>query len=310
MRTSADPPADQLPPPTAELEFHPVAALFPLIPVDSPEFGELVADIGEHGLLQPIVLHEGKILDGRNRYRACQHTGVKPRFEEWSGASPTAYVLSLNLHRRHLTEDQRAAIAVEAKEHFEEEAREAQRLAGAHGHQGGRGKNKTLRVESHEGFPARDHAAEWARRPLARAAAGTGTTSNRVRVAEGVKKADRKLFEKVHAGVVPLRGAVKEIEHREVEKARARLDRIDPEGAVRQQQAKLIAGWSTQAAKVGHLVTDLMGFDLDEIVPMLDELNRYAAGVSIRLLRDYCDRLERLLESTGGLQVIDGGRSQ
>jgi hypothetical protein len=79
---------------------------------------------------------------------------------------------------------------------------------------------------------------------------------------------------------------------------------------VRQQQAKLIADWSTQAAKVGHLVTDLMGFDLDQIVPMLDELNRYAAGVSIRLLRDYCDRLERLLDSTGGLQVIDGGRRQ
>ncbi len=289
---------------------HPAAALFPLIPVDSPEFGELVDDIGEHGLLQPIILHEGKILDGRNRYRACQHAGVEPRFEEWSGKSPTAYVLSLNLHRRHLTEDQRAAIAVEAKERFEEEAREAQRRAGPHGHEGGRGKRKTLRVDSHEGFPARDHAAEWARRPLARASAATGTTSNRVRVAEGVKKADHKLFEKVHAGVVPLRGAVKEIEHREAEKVQATLDRVDPEGAVRQQQAKLIADWSTQAAKVGHLVTDLMGFDLDEIVPQLDELNRYAAGVSIRLLRDYCDRLERLLESTGGLQVIDGGRRQ
>jgi hypothetical protein len=78
--------------------------LFPLLPVDSPEFGELVSDIGEHGLLQPIVLHEGKILDGRNRHRACQHAGVEPRFEEWSGESPTAYVLLFNLHRRHLTE--------------------------------------------------------------------------------------------------------------------------------------------------------------------------------------------------------------
>src|SRR5262252_1578986 len=92
-------------PRTAHLAHHPAAALFPLLPTDSPEFGELVADIGEHGLLQPIVLREGKILGGRNRYRACQHAGVEPRFEQWSGESPTACVLSLSLHRRHLTED-------------------------------------------------------------------------------------------------------------------------------------------------------------------------------------------------------------
>ena len=223
-------PSSDARPPAADLDFHPAAALFPLMPVDGPEFGELVRDLQEHGLVQPIVRFEGKILDGRNRYRACQHAGVEPRFDEWSGESPTAYVLSLNLHRRHLTDDQRAAIAVDAMARFEEEAREAQRQAGAHGGAGGRGKRKTLRVNPHEGFPARDHAAEWARRPLARAAAGTGVASNRVRVAEGVKEADPDLFEQVRSGAVPLRGAVKEIERRELApiiKAQVERDRAE-----------------------------------------------------------------------------------
>jgi hypothetical protein len=56
-----------------------------------------------------------------------------------------------------------------------------------------------------------------------------GVSRYAVRLAERVKDADPKLFEQVHAAVVPLRGAVKEIEHREAEKAQATLDRIDPE---------------------------------------------------------------------------------
>jgi hypothetical protein len=69
-------PKPRLPPP-ADLDFHSSAALSPRLPIDSREFGVLVADIGAHGLLQPIVLHEGRSLDGRNRCRACQHAGVE-----------------------------------------------------------------------------------------------------------------------------------------------------------------------------------------------------------------------------------------
>jgi N6-adenosine-specific RNA methylase IME4/ParB-like chromosome segregation protein Spo0J len=94
---------------TAALPHHPLAAIFPLL--DGDEFAALVADIRAHGLRQRIVLHEGMILDGRNRYAACRVAGIEPRFEAFNGADPLAFVVSLNLARRHLNESQRAIVA-------------------------------------------------------------------------------------------------------------------------------------------------------------------------------------------------------
>lgn len=91
------------------LEFHPLANLFPLL--EGAAFDELAASIKEHGQHDAIVLFEGKILDGRNRYRACAAAGVDALLEEFRGADAVAFVINKNIHRRHLNESQRAMIA-------------------------------------------------------------------------------------------------------------------------------------------------------------------------------------------------------
>src|SRR5260221_11619722 len=91
-------------------QFHPLAELFPLI--EGTEFDELLADIRAHGQCEWILTYEGKILDGRNRLRACLAAGIKPSVMEDDGrvaaaGGPEAYVVSANLHRRHLNAEQK-----------------------------------------------------------------------------------------------------------------------------------------------------------------------------------------------------------
>jgi hypothetical protein len=81
-------------------------------PMSDEAFAALVADIRENGLREAIVLYEGKILDGRNRYRACTEVGIEPITKQWDQRGDAlSFVVSKNLHRGHLNESQRGMVA-------------------------------------------------------------------------------------------------------------------------------------------------------------------------------------------------------
>ena len=112
-----------------EYEFHEYANIFELMP--SADFSALVEDIRKNGQKLPIVLYEGKILDGRNRYIACREAGVIPKFVEWDGVGlATDFVWSLNGPRRHLEGGAKQLAAGRYAIAREAEARERQKKVG------------------------------------------------------------------------------------------------------------------------------------------------------------------------------------
>lgn len=89
---------------------HAIAKLFP--PMSEAAFADLVEDIRAHGLREPITLFKGQIVDGVHRERACRDLGIEVATREYDGREEglVAFVVSANLHRRHLTESQRAMV--------------------------------------------------------------------------------------------------------------------------------------------------------------------------------------------------------
>lgn len=107
---------------------HPLSAAFPSM--SSHSIAELAESIKTIGQQNPIIVHDGMVLDGWHRYQACQIAKVLPIIEEFDGDDPVAFVIGANLHRRHLTESQRAAAVVMCSEW----AKTGRPEKGVHGH--------------------------------------------------------------------------------------------------------------------------------------------------------------------------------
>lgn len=95
--------------------FHEISSYLPLL--EGEEFDALVEDIQQFGQVEPAILFDGKILDGRNRYRACKQLGIELEVREWkpseaTGMTPLQFVISTNIMRRHLNHAQRSEIGL------------------------------------------------------------------------------------------------------------------------------------------------------------------------------------------------------
>ena len=99
-----------------EYAAHPIAEVFPLIEGD--DFETFADDIAAKGQREPIVIFQNKILDGRNRERACKARGIEPKYTEFSEDDPVGYVVSKNLARRFMNESQRAMAATKVADLF------------------------------------------------------------------------------------------------------------------------------------------------------------------------------------------------
>jgi hypothetical protein len=94
------------------MEYHPYSEIWPLM--DGEDFNKFKVDIAANGLHVDVITYQGKVLDGRNRERACQETGVPVRYAAANVRNDSEaldLVVSLNEHRRHLSLEQRAFAA-------------------------------------------------------------------------------------------------------------------------------------------------------------------------------------------------------
>ena len=181
------------------MQFHEIANVWPML--DDDKLQELVDDIGSNGLINPIWTYEGKILDGRNRYKACLLAQVKPVFKEYTGDEPTAFAVSLNDKRRHMGKSALAAIGAELEPHFAKDAEKRYKDTV------GRPKKSDQKIDqiSISPKPIREPQA------VEVAAKAVGTNRQYVSDAKKIKIEAPDIFEKLKSGKITIQDAKREV---------------------------------------------------------------------------------------------------
>ena len=191
------------------MQAHDVANLFPMMNDD--EYAALVADIHQHGQREPIWLLDNQIIDGRNRWQACRDLGIQPITRDYTGpddmATLIAFVVSLNLKRRHLNSGQRAVVALSIEKVLAEEASK---------NIGGRPRKNAADEEPFEIFQKVSEPIHAAKQ----AAAIVGTNQHYVNDAKTIAQRAPDLIDEILNGGMTLPEAKREIKAREKEHAR------------------------------------------------------------------------------------------
>jgi hypothetical protein len=102
-----------------EYKQHPIALALMPGGMDDQEFAAFCEDIEERGIIMPVTLYEGMVLDGWHRYRAAHKTGTPFKTIEYTGKDPAGYIAAVNVLRRKLSSLQRALVG--ARLHLDHE---------------------------------------------------------------------------------------------------------------------------------------------------------------------------------------------
>lgn len=188
----------------AEYQPHTINKMLPSMCVE--DYRRLKEGIELNGLKNPILLHEGAILDGWHRYRICMDLGVTPRFENYEGESPLTECWTLNIARRQLKKTQLAALAVMMMPKLETEAK-ARQLAGLKQYQNRVAKSTATDMDAiDEALP--ETARGSVRSQVSRL---VGVSETYIQHAKRIKKSDPALFDRFRQGRVSLRNAKGEL---------------------------------------------------------------------------------------------------